>query len=353
MAIAPGAVIGILGGGQLGRMLAMAAARLGYRCHIYAPDADCPAAAVSAAWTRAGWDDTAALQDFAAAVDVVTTEWENVPASVVDALAARTSCYPDAKALRIAQDRLLEKQFAAGLGGATAPFAPVSSLADLAAAWEKLGPRAILKTRHMGYDGKGQARITGRGDLAAAWAAMAGAPAILEGFVAFRTEVSVLVARGAGAVCYGPVENHHEGGILRESRVPAAVSDATAQAARALALRLADALDYRGVLGVELFVTAEGDVLFNEMAPRVHNSGHWSEVGAVTSQFENHIRAICGLPLGSAAATGHVRMRNLIGDEALTWPDLLADPAAHVHLYGKADIRPGRKMGHVTWVTSE
>jgi 5-(carboxyamino)imidazole ribonucleotide synthase len=349
--IAPGGVIGILGGGQLGRMLSMAAAQLGYRCHIFAPEAQSPAADVAAAITQAGYDDAAALAAFAAAIDVVTYEFENVPVAAAARLATAKPVFPPPAALSIAQDRLTEKQFAQSLGLGTAPFAPVDSLADLEQAVAQLGRPSILKTRRLGYDGKGQVLIDANQDLAQAWQAVRGAPCVLEGFVAFEREVSVLVARGQdGAVrCYGPVENEHSGGILRVSRAPAGVSADQAEAAMHAAQKLADALGYVGVLGVEMFVTRQG-VLINEIAPRVHNSGHWTIEGAVISQFENHIRAVCGLPLGSTALTGRVEMHNLIGDDLDGVPALLADPDAHVHLYGKGEARPGRKMGHVTWV---
>ena len=350
--IPPGATIGILGGGQLGRMLAIAAANLGYRIHVYCPDADAPATAVAAAWTRAAYDDRAALDAFAAVVDVATFEFENIDVAALRHLAEHVPVYPPAAALEVSQDRLVEKRFVEGLGGTTAPYRAVDSLADLEAAAADLGCPAVLKTRRFGYDGKGQARLHGLGDCAEAWAATGGAPAILEGFVTFGAEFSVILARGAdGLVVYDTPENRHIDGVLDESVVPASAAIAAqAPAAIALATRIAEALGYQGVLTCEFFATADGPV-FNEMAPRVHNSGHWTTEGATTSQFENHIRAVCGLPLGATALVGRgVRMRNLIGDAVAEWPRLLADPAAHLHLYGKAEARAGRKMGHVTWV---
>ena len=345
--IPPGETIGILGGGQLGRMLAMAAAQLGYRCHIYAPEADSIAAEVCAAFTCAGWDDAAALAAFAADCAVVTYEFENVPVAPLAAIGT-TPLLPGARALEVAQDRLSEKAFVTGLGGRPAPFAPVDRAADLAAAVGAIGAPGILKTRRDGYDGKGQWRIA---SPAAAALDLPDAPLIYEGFVDFRAEFSVILCRGAdGDVRFwDSAENVHEGGILARSTVPGSrlVQDEVAEA-RALSHLVAEALGYVGVLTLEFFATAAGPV-FNEMAPRVHNSGHWTIEGAITSQFENHIRAICGLPLGDTglAARGVV-MDNLIGDAAHDWPALLADPANHLHLYGKAAARPGRKMGHVT-----
>lgn len=352
--LAPGATIGILGGGQLGRMLAMAAAQLGYRVHIYSPEGSGPATEVSAEWTRGRYDDGEALARFAAAVDVVTFEFENIPAGPLARLAQHAPVYPNPQALAVAQDRLAEKAFVTRLGGTSAPFRAVDSADELAEAVAAIGAPAVLKTRRFGYDGKGQARIAAPGDCAAAWDAIAGAPAILEGFVRFDREFSVIAVRAAdGAFATWDVpDNVHLGGILATSSVPAGGRIAAqAEAAAALARKVADALDYVGVLACEFFATEAGPV-FNEMAPRVHNSGHWTIEGAVTSQFENHIRAICGLPLGAttrAAAT--VEMRNLIGDQAEEWPAILADPAAHLHLYGKREARPGRKMGHVTRLT--
>jgi 5-(carboxyamino)imidazole ribonucleotide synthase len=348
---APGATIGILGGGQLGRMIAVAAAQLGYRTHIYAPESSGPAADVSPLWTQGDYADREALARFAGAVDLITFEFENVPQETVALLAGLGHVRPNARALGIAQDRLSEKRFVTDLGGRTAPFAPVESLAELQRAIGQIGASAILKTSRMGYDGKGQVRIMPGDDPAAAWAAMDGAPCILEGFVAFDAEFSVILARGEdGAVRFwDSPANVHEHGILATSIVPAGgIVAAQEVEARAMAARVADALDYVGVLALEFFAGAEGPV-FNEMAPRVHNSGHWTIEGALTSQFENHVRAICGLPLGDTAlAARRVEMRNLIGAEADDWRAILSDPANHLHLYGKHEARPGRKMGHVT-----
>jgi len=348
----PGSTIGIVGGGQLGRMLAMAAARLGYRCHVYAPDeAMPPAAEVAAEWTRGAWDDEAALTRFGASVDVATYEFENIAAGPLDALAAEVLLWPPRRALEIAQDRLQEKEFVSGLGGRPANFAAVSSLDELRQGLERLGTPAILKTRRFGYDGKGQARIMAREDAEAAWQAVHGVPCVLEAFITFDAEFSILLCRGAsGETRVWPTpRNIHENGILCRSQLPAeGISEATLTAAEALTRRIADLLGYVGTLAAEFFATTQGPV-FNEMAPRVHNSGHWTIEGAVTSQFENHVRAICGLPLGGTDLTGaRVEMANLIGDEAEDWAEILSDPAAHIHLYGKGEPRAGRKMGHVT-----
>ena len=349
--IPSGETIGILGGGQLGRMLAMAAAQLGYRCHIYAPEPDSVAAEVAGGFTRAGWDDGAALARFAEDCAVITYEFENVPVAPLAALGA-VPLHPHPRALETAQDRLAEKRFVEALGGRPAPYAPVDSPEDLRAALDIIGTPAILKTRRDGYDGKGQWRLGSASDAGALeWP---GKPLVLEGLVAFDAEFSVLLCRGQdGDIRFWDTPgNVHQGGILARSTVPApAAAVAQVPEARALAASIADALDYVGVLACEFFATADGPV-FNEMAPRVHNSGHWTIEGAITSQFENHIRAICGLPLGSTAlAAKRVEMRNIIGDAAEDWATILSDPANHLHLYGKAAARPGRKMGHVTRLT--
>lgn len=349
--IPPGETIGILGGGQLGRMMAMAAAQLGYRVHIYAPEEDSVAAEVSAAFTCAPWDDTAAMRAFAATCAVVTYEFENVPAGPLAAIAP-TPLLAHPRALETAQDRVIEKSFVQALGGKPAPFAMVDNRADLLAAMERIGTPGILKTRRDGYDGKGQWRIMTPADADAI--DLPNVPLIYEGFVRFSGEFSVILVRGADGDIrfWDSAQNEHESGILALSTVPApAALQVQVPAARALARAIAEKLDYVGVLAVEFFATDEGPV-FNEMACRVHNSGHWTTEGAVTSQFENHIRAICGLPLGSTAlAASKVEMRNIIGDGAQDWAAILSDPANHLHLYGKGAIRPGRKMGHVTRLT--
>jgi 5-(carboxyamino)imidazole ribonucleotide synthase len=350
--VPPGSTIGIVGGGQLGRMLGMAAAQLGYRIHVFAP-ASGPANDVASAFTEASYHQSDRLAAFARSCDVVTYEFENVPLGALALIADTVPIRPGLKALEIAQVRYAEKAFVRDLGGRTAPFAVVNEVDELIPALERIGLPAILKTVRMGYDGKGQARIDGIPEARQAWHAVKRQPSIVEGHVDFSHEFSILIARGGdgAAVTYAPTWNVHRGGILQRASVPA--PDAIAgQAAEAVALaeRVAEALDYVGVLALEFFATAHGPV-FNEMAPRVHNSGHWTIEGAETSQFENHIRAICGLPLGSAGLVGPgAEMENLIGDEVGRWPDILADPRAHLHLYGKAEARPGRKMGHVTWL---
>jgi 5-(carboxyamino)imidazole ribonucleotide synthase len=351
MTIPPGSTIGIVGGGQLGRMLAIAAAQLGYKCHIYAPDEETPAGEVAAFSTQGKFHDEEKLARFGASVDVATYEFENIAAGPLAALSAKTPLFPPRSALQVAQDRLSEKEFVRGLGGRPAPFAPVSSLAELEAALREIGTPAILKTRRFGYDGKGQARIADPSEAAAAWEAVRGAPCILEGFVRFEAEFSILLCRtAAGEIAlWDAPHNIHEQGILARSEVPAPPALAAPIAeAEALASKVADALDYVGMLTLEFFA-AGGEAVFNEMAPRVHNSGHWTIEGALASQFENHVRAICGLPLGATGRTApRVAMDNLIGDDVHRWSELLQDPAAHLHLYGKGEPRPGRKMGHVT-----
>lgn len=348
----PGATIGILGGGQLGRMLASAAAELGYRTHVLAPDRESVAAQTASSLTRADYHNRIVLKDFAAACDVVTYEFENIDVVPVEWLAEQVPVHPGPKALRVSQERVAEKQFVEGLGGRPARWAAVNSRADLDAGLRHVGTPAVLKTARFGYDGKGQMVIRDSAEADAAWDAIGG-PAVLEAFITFTHEFSVLIARREdGAVARYPVpQNVHEAAILRSSTLPAP-SEVLAQAeeATALAVRIAEALDYVGVLACEFFATPDGPV-FNEMAPRVHNSGHWTIEGSTTSQFENHIRAICGLPLGDTALTADkVAMENLIGEDAERWERILAEPGAHLHLYGK-DIRPGRKMGHVTRLT--
>ena len=351
-ALQPGAVVGILGGGQLGRMLSVAAARLGLRCHIYDPAPDPPAAQVAWRVTTADWDDTDNLAAFAASVDVVTYEFENVPAESLDAVESAAPLRPGRAALRTSQDRLVEKDFLASLGLATAPYADIPDAAALTAALETIGAPAILKTRRLGYDGKGQARIADRADAAAAFAAMAGAPAILEGLVDFTAEISVIGARGIDGqvACFDPGENLHRGGILASTTVPAQVKQSVATDAVLLTGRLLNALDYVGVIGVELFVTP-GGLVVNEFAPRVHNSGHWTQNGCAVDQFEQHIRAIAGWPLGDGRRHADVVMENLIGDDVASARDRASQPGAALHLYGKAQTRPGRKMGHINRVS--
>ena len=355
MTLPAGSTIGIIGGGQLGRMLGMAAARLGYRTIVVEPQADCPAAATCGAQIQAAYDDRDALEELAGKADVVTYEFENVPVEAARTLAEAVPVYPPPAALDVAQDRLAEKDFLNGAGLSTAPYRSVDSEAELAAALEAFGGEGVLKTRRLGYDGKGQRvfRSAGASDAGGVFAAMGSVPFILEGFVPFEREISIIAARGQdGALAaYDPAENVHRDGILRSSTVPAGISPATAEAARVAAFAILKALDYVGVIGVEFFVLGDGTLLINEIAPRVHNSGHWTEAACSVSQFEQHIRAVAGLPLGSTARHSDCVMENLIGDEADVAPRLLAEPNLVLHLYGKAESRPGRKMGHFTRLT--
>lgn len=347
-----GSVIGILGGGQLGRMLSVAAARLGYKTHIYEPMANPPAADVAHAVTTAPYEDLSALTAFAKSVAIVTYEFENIPTSALDAIEAICPIHPNRRALSISQDRLIEKGFLRDLGLATAPYAAVDDATDLAEALVEIGAPAILKTRRLGYDGKGQARLKSELDADTAWADMQGASSILEGFVAFSHEVSVIAARSlSGEVAaFDPGENVHEGGILRTTTVPARLTAAQRTDAVLLAAKILNALNYVGVMGVELFVTPKG-LIVNEIAPRVHNSGHWTQNGCAVDQFEQHIRAIAGWPLGDGSRHSDVVMENLIGDDIGRIPDIAKEMHVAIHLYGKAESRPGRKMGHVNRIS--
>ena len=348
----PGSTVGILGGGQLGRMLALAAGRLGLNCHVYAPEHDSPAFQVAAHHTIAAYTDLEALAGFAEAVDVVTYEFENVPGETAGFLESHVALAPSAHALSTAQDRVAEKTFIAGLGLPVAPFVAVSDEKSLEIAIATIGRPAILKTRRFGYDGKGQTKIDAHTSAAAAWAEIGKAPAILEGFVTFDKEISVIAARGwDGAVAvYDVPENRHEHHILHTATVPAAIAPAVAAEARAIGGRIIAALDYVGVIGIEMFVGG-GKLVVNEIAPRVHNSGHWTMDACAVSQFEQHIRAICGWPLGSARRHSDVVMTNLLGDDADSWAKLAAEPDTAIHLYGKAEARRGRKMGHINRLT--
>ncbi|EEX09945.1 phosphoribosylaminoimidazole carboxylase, ATPase subunit [Ruegeria lacuscaerulensis ITI-1157] len=343
----PGAVIGILGGGQLGRMLSMAAARLGFVTHIFEPGANPPAGQVAHSVTTASYEDAEALAAFAQSVDVITYEFENIPTEALDVLESHRPIRPGREALRVSQDRLTEKTFLQGLGLNTAPFADVTDLDSLQAAIERIGTPAILKTRRFGYDGKGQARLKSPEDARAALADMQGAPAILEGFVSFSHEVSIIAARGLDGqvACFDPGENVHRDGILHTTTVPARLSPALRTDAVLLAANILNALDYVGVMGVELFVTPQG-LIVNEIAPRVHNSGHWTQNGCAVDQFEQHIRAVAGWPLGDGQRHADVVMENLIGDDMDRVPELAQQRDVALHLYGKAEVKPGRKMGH-------
>ena len=349
-----GAVIGILGGGQLGRMLSVAASRLGFRTHVYEPAANPPAAHVADRLTTASYDDAEALRAFAASVDVITYEFENIPTAALDILEAARPIRPNRRALAVSQDRVSEKTFLNDLGLATAPWAEVNSAADLDAAIARIGTPAILKTTRLGYDGKGQARLRAPEDAADALAAMNGAPAVLEGFISFSHEVSVIAARGldGSVACFDPGENVHRDGILHTTTVPARLTLAQRTDAVLLAARILNALDYVGVMGVELFVTDQG-LLVNEIAPRVHNSGHWTQNGCAIDQFEQHIRAVAGWPLGDGSRHADVVMENLIGDDVLRVPAIAREKNAALHMYGKAEARPGRKMGHVNRIVTK
>jgi 5-(carboxyamino)imidazole ribonucleotide synthase len=348
--IAPGGVIGILGGGQLGRMTAMAAARLGYRVHTFCPDRNAPASHVSWHNTVAAYDNKSALKAFAESVDVVTFEFENIPSATTEYLAALKPTRPKPNVLYLTQERLREKRFLASINVPTTKFLDVTRHEALESAVKALGRPAILKSAEFGYDGKGQVRIDGDMDLFEAWVKMGGEVGILEAYVDFVREISVIVARGpdGSTAIYQPVENQHKNHILDVTLVPARVSQAVAGRAEAIARHIATEFGLVGLLAVEMFVTHNDEVLVNELAPRPHNSGHWTLDGCVTSQFEQFVRAVCGLPLGSTERHSDAVMKNLIGDDVNGWRDLLNDPAVKLHLYGKTEARPGRKMGHYT-----
>ncbi len=353
----PGGVIGILGGGQLGRMTALAAARFGYRCHVFTPEADAPATQVSAQATIADWEDGEALARFAAGCDVVTYEFENIPAEAAALVGRQTLLRPDVRVLAICQDRITEKTFLARIGVPTTRWQPVGDADALARAVRETGLPAVLKSARLGYDGKGQVALAPDGDLAAAWAetvatgmVTGGEPGIVEAWVDFACEISVIVARSCGGdiVAYVPVENQHENHVLRRTTAPAGIDAAVAAQAQWLAKSIAEALQLEGVLAVEMFVGRDGSLLVNELAPRPHNSGHWTIDACPVSQFEQCVRAIAGLPLGPTERHADAVMENLLGDEIARWPELVADPDVRLHLYGKSEARPGRKMGHFT-----
>jgi 5-(carboxyamino)imidazole ribonucleotide synthase len=347
-----GATIGILGGGQLGRMLSVAASRLGFKTCVFEPGADCPASHVADCHIQATYDDTDALRKFAESVDVITYEFENIPASALDQLEANRDVRPNRRALTISQDRMNEKAFLQDIGLNVAPFMAVDTLDDMHKAVAEVGTPSILKTRTLGYDGKGQARLREATDAAAAFASMEGASAVLEGFVDFSCEISVIGARAADGqvACFDPGENVHRDGILDTTTVPSSVSASLRTDAVLIAGRILNALDYVGVLGVELFVTPAG-LIVNEIAPRVHNSGHWTQNGCVIDQFEQHIRAVAGWPLGDGSRHADVVMENLIGADMDKVPQLATDPTVALHLYGKADAKAGRKMGHINRIS--
>ncbi len=349
----PGATIGMLGGGQLGRMAALSAAALGYKVHVFSPEIDGPASQVTSLNTVAAYDDWSALEDFAASVEVVTYEFENVPSETAEFLAKRCPVRPGPNVLHICQNRLREKEFCNSVDVPTTRYAPVQNAEALSQVIGEFGLPAILKTAEFGYDGKGQVLISTDDDIAAAWNSMSGGKetlaAVLEAVVDFRMEISVIIARGGdqSCECYVPVENRHKNHILDETRAPADITAGLAERAETIARRLADAMDLQGMLAIEMFVTSDNQILVNEMAPRPHNSGHWTMDACVTSQFEQFMRAVAGLPLGSPERHSNAVMKNLIGDDAADWKAILSDPGAKLHLYGKAEARPGRKMGHV------
>ena len=346
----PGSTLGILGGGQLGRMLSQAASRLGFDVVILDPQPDSPAARVSRAQITAPYDDPDALQALGRLCDVVTFEFENVPAASVETLAeAGALVAPGPTALAVAQDRVDEKTYLNAVGAPTVAFAAVTTLDDLTAAIERLGLPALLKTRREGYDGKGQVWIRDAADAAAAFDAIGRRPAVLEAAAVFQRELSVIAARGRdGAVAVYPLgENVHQNGVLKTTTAPAAVDPATQGRAEAIAAAVLDGLDYIGVMGIELFDMGDGELLVNEVAPRVHNTGHWTQDGCVCDQFEQHIRAVVGWLLGPSNAHARIEMTNLLGDEVEQWRTLAAEPNARLHLYGKHDARPGRKMAHI------
>ncbi|MEM7176947.1 MAG: 5-(carboxyamino)imidazole ribonucleotide synthase [Pseudomonadota bacterium] len=350
-AVAPGSTIGILGGGQLGRMLSIAAARLGLKCHVFEPAAAPPAGDVAAHVTTAPYEDSEALARFAAAVDVITFEFENVPAGSLDFLETHLPIRPGRRALAVSQDRLSEKAFLAELGIAVAPHAKIDTQDELEAAFRDLGD-GILKTRRLGYDGKGQVRLSSAAELTDAFAAMKGTAAILEALVPFQREISVIAARGLSGevVCFDPGENVHRDGILHTTTVNDAVGRGVRAEAALMAGKILNALDYVGVMGVEMFVLPGNKLMVNEIAPRVHNSGHWTIEACVIDQFQQHIRAICGWPLGDGSRHSDAVMTNLIGNDVDAW-QAMATGGAGLHIYGKAESRPGRKMGHVTTLT--
>jgi 5-(carboxyamino)imidazole ribonucleotide synthase len=347
----PNATIGLVGGGQLGRMSALAAARLGYRCHILTREQDSPASQVSAAATISDYHEPDGLRQFAASVDVISFEFENVSADGLDLLASLKPVRPSPETLRISQDRILEKSFLNRTGVTTAPWMPVEDFDSLLGAIRRIGLPAILKTTRLGYDGKGQMMLREPGDFQPAFAALSPKPLILEGFIDFLQEISVVAARGEDGAyaAFDTVENRHRDHILDLTFAPARIALSVDRQAQAIARRVADALDLVGLLAVEMFVDRDGSVLVNEIAPRPHNSGHWTIDACPASQFELHIRAIAGLPLPPAMRHSDAVMKNLVGPrEAALWPAILATPGLIPHLYGKAEARPGRKMGHVT-----
>ena len=353
--LAPGSTIGILGGGQLGRMLALSTSQLGFKTHIYCPEKNNPAEQVAHKVTHADYADEKSLTAFAKTVDVVTYEFENIPVSTVEFLCTKVTVFPNSKVLQVSQDRLFEKNFLNGLDIVTAPFYGVSSVEDVISALNNLSYPAVLKTRRFGYDGKGQAIVNAKNDVKDAWHTLNNDQIIVEAFIDFDIEISVIAVRDQGGEvkCFAPVENKHKNHILDISTAPARIKNEIKKAAIKHVTKIISELDYVGVLTVEFFVSKDEPMLrVNEIAPRVHNSGHWTIEACPSSQFEQHIRAICGLPLGDTSFTGKAQMTNLIGDDILQYEMLLNEKGARVHHYGKKEIRAGRKMGHVTRISS-
>lgn len=348
--VKPGETIGIIGGGQLGRMLCTAASELGYRTHVYTPEQNSPASHVASQTTVAAYDDTAALKAFAESVAVVTYEFENIPHASLDLLSHTVQVSPSAEILRLSQHRIREKEFLNAHGIGTAPFARVTSAAELEQACKTIGTKGVLKTTEFGYDGKGQLGINARTDLAKAWESLGTVEAVYEGYIDFECEISVIVARNAesGTVTYPPVLNIHRNHILDVTIAPAPIDKDVRKAATKIAKTIAEALKLQGLLAVEMFVTKDGGILVNELAPRPHNSGHWTMDACITSQFEQAVRAVCGQPLGSTRRIYNAVMKNLIGEEVYRWQEFMKEPNTKLHLYGKAETRPGRKMGHIT-----
>ena len=347
----PGATIGILGGGQLGRMLSVAASRLGFKTCIFEPQGDCPASHVANYHFKSDYFDTEALTNFANTCDVITFEFENIPTTTLDIIEEITPIHPNRNALATSQDRFTEKNFLTRIGLQTAPYAAVNTCEDLEKAIDQIGMPAILKTRRMGYDGKGQSRLMSPDDAVQAMKDMAGAPAVLEGFIDFSIEISVIGTRSSGGAisCFDPGQNVHRNGILHTTTVPAKLNHSQRTDTVLLTANILNALDYVGTMGVEIFVTQSG-LIVNEIAPRVHNSGHWTQEGCAIDQFEQHIRAIAGWPLGDGSRHSNIIMENLVGDDVNRIMDIAKTNTA-IHLYSKASAKPGRKMGHINTIT--
>ena len=348
--LTPGSTIGIMGGGQLGRMIALAGAQLGYHAVAFCESDEEPATHVCKDSVIAPYEDRAAQKKFISLVDVITFEFENVPAEIAAYLDANALVRPSPEILKIAQDRILEKTFLNNIGIETAPWEPITDLTNTSKIIQKTGHESIFKTARFGYDGKGQEKICNKEELDAAWLAAGSVPAIVEGFVDFQCEVSVIIARDSdgNTKCFDVVENIHSNHILDKTIAPARVENQIAEAATAVAVKIASALSLVGLIAVEMFVTKDKRIIVNEIAPRPHNSGHWTIDACITSQFEQLVRVVCGLPLGSTQRHSNALMQNLIGEDAERWYEVAANNENKLHLYGKKTVRSGRKMGHVT-----